>query len=241
MLRVHSIETLWTHEWPWIRFVLFLQWCMFRCLYCHNPDTISQKGGKIMTTEEILPKILNMRSYFGTKWWLTVSGGEPLLQAKGLLPLFKALQKEWIHITIDTNGFVWNKDVENLLPYIDLILLDLKHMDNHRHKKITGQPNERVHAFLQHLESIQKPTWIRYVYVPQYTDQIDHIHQLGKTFWSYTCIKRVEILPYHTLGIHKRKHLWREYKLSKIDSPQDKAMAIAQSILAKYFPLVLSR
>lgn len=241
MLRIHSIETFWTHEWPGIRFVLFLQWCIFKCLYCHNPDTISQKWGTLMSHEELVPKILKMKPYFWSTWWLTVSWWEPLLQAKELLPLFKQLHQEGVHITIDTNWFVWNDDVQKLLEYVDLVLLDLKHMDNQWHKKITGQPNERVHSFLRTLEKMNKPTRIRYVYVPKYSDQVEHIHQLWKTFWWYSCIQRVEILPYHTLGVYKREALWWEYELQNTPSPQRDEISFAQSIFSQYFPLVLSR
>ncbi len=241
MLRVHSIETLWTHEWPGVRFVLFLQWCIFKCLYCHNPDTISLKGGKMMSVEELGPMIVKMKPYFGATGGLTVSGGEPLLQARELLPLFKLLQEEGIHITIDTNGFVRDDDVEELLNYVDLVLLDLKHMDNKRHKKITGQPNERVHAFLDHLQSLQMPTWIRYVFVPNYTDQIRSLHELGESFGWYSCIQRVEILPYHTLGVHKRKHLGRNYELEDVVSPNHKEISTVKHIFEQYFPLVLTR
>ncbi len=241
MLRVHSIETFWTHEWPGIRFVLFLQWCVFKCLYCHNPDTISSTGWTLMTPEELVPKICKMKDYFWSHGWLTVSWWEPLLQAKQLLPLFAQLKKEWIHIAIDTNGFVRNADVQKLLAYVDLVLLDLKHMDNHWHKKITWQPNERVHAFLDHMEEIQKPTWIRYVYVPGYTDQLEYMHSLWATFGSYTCIQRIEILPYHTLGVQKWKHLGWKYSLDHVASPHSDAISCAKSIFAQYFPLVLSR
>jgi len=241
MLRVHSIESFGTHEGPGIRFVLFLQWCVFKCLYCHNPDTIPHEWWKMMSSEELIPKILQMKSYFWSTWWLTVSWWEPLLQAKELLPLFKQLKSEWIHITIDTNGFIRNHDVETLLQYVDLVLLDLKHMDNDWHKKITGQANDRVHEFLHHLEMLHIPTWIRYVYVPQYTDQAEYIHALWKKFWSYTCIQRVEILPYHTLWVYKWKNLWWKYELDDIVPPNQDQIDFIVSLFSQYFPLVLSR
>lgn len=210
-------------------------------MYCHNPDTISLDGGSMMTIDDILAKVIKMKPYFSSVWWFTVSGWEPLLQAAALLPLFKKLKAEWIHVALDTNGFIRNEDVEHLLEYVDLVLLDLKHMDTIWHQKITWQSNERVHSFLRHLESIQKKTWIRYVYVPNYTDQIEHIHDLWKTFWWYTCIQRVEILPYHTLWAYKRKSLWWNYELEHIVSPAADDILSIQSIFSQYFPSVLTR
>ncbi len=241
MLRVHSIESFWTHEWPGIRFVLFLQWCIFTCLYCHNPDTIALDWWVNVSIDDIFAKVLKMKPYFADTWGFTVSWGEPLLQAAALLPLCRKLKEAGIHVAVDTNGFVRNEDVEHLLEYVDLVLLDLKHMDAFWHQKITWQSNERVHAFLDHLESISKPTWIRYVYVPNYTDQIEHIHELGRTFWNHTCIERIEILPYHALWVYKRKSLWWEYQLDHVSSPNKDDLLSVESVFSQYFPMVLSR
>ena len=130
---------------------------------------------------------------------MTVSGGEPLLQAQALLPFFKELKERNINIAVDTNGFIRNEDVEALIPYVDLFLLDLKHMNNYRHQKLTGKSNDSVHKFLDHLEANNKKTRIRYVLVPEYSDQDEYIHELGKSFGHYACIDRIEILPYHNL------------------------------------------
>lgn len=195
----------------------------------------------MMSIDAVFDKVMRMKPYFIDKWWFTMSGGEPLLQAAALLPLCKKLKAEWIHIAIDTNGFVRNEDVENILQYVDLVLLDLKHMDNMWHQKITWQPNDRVHSFLRHLETMHISTWIRYVYVPNYTDQVEHIHQLGKMFWWYRCIERVEILPYHTLWVHKRKSLWWDYELDHVVSPDKDDLLSVESVFSQYFPIVLRR
>lgn len=241
MLRVHSIETFGTHEGPGIRFVLFLQWCLFKCLYCHNPDTIPMDGGSIMSQEGLIKKILKMKPYFGKKWWLTVSGGEPLLQAQALLPFFKELKERNINIAVDTNGFIRNEDVEALIPYVDLFLLDLKHMNNYRHQKLTGKSNDSVHKFLDHLEANNKKTRIRYVLVPEYSDQDEYIHELGKSFGHYACIDRIEILPYHNLWVYKRHALGREYALKDVGMPTPQKVSHVKHILAKYFAHVFVR
>ena len=130
MLRIHSFETFWTNEWPGIRCIVFLQGCQFRCLYCHNPDTQSMEGGKFYSVEQICEKIERVRPYFGKFWGVTISGWEPLLQAKALIPLFVELKKRWIHTTLDTNGYPWNGDVEVLVrDYTDLVLLDIKEIN----------------------------------------------------------------------------------------------------------------
>ena len=241
MLRVHSTESFGTHEGPGIRFVLFLQGCLFKCLYCHNPDTISLTEGSLMEVDSIVEKVVKMKSYFANSWWFTVSGGEPLLQAAELLPLFQKLKAEWIHIALDTNGFVRNTDVEALLPYVDLVLLDIKHMDNALHEKLTGKPNQPVHFFLEQLERLQKPTWIRYVFVPQYSDQLEHIAALGQKFGSCSCIQRVEILPYHRLGEYKWKELWWKYELDGVETPSQESLIQAKNLLAESFKEVYIR
>ena len=241
MLRVHSTESFGTHEGPGIRFVLFLQGCLFRCLYCHNPDTISLTEGSLMEVDSIVKKVVKMKSYFANSWWFTVSGGEPLLQAAELLPLFQKLKAEWIHIALDTNGFVRNADVEALLTYVDLVLLDIKHIDNTLHQKLTGKPNQPVHFFLNQLQRLQKPTWIRYVFVPQYSDQLEHIAALGQKFGAYDCIQRVEILPYHRLGEYKWKELWWKYELDGVETPSQESLNQAKNLLAESFKEVYIR
>ena len=196
MLKVHSIESFGTHEWPWIRFVLFLQWCMFKCLYCHNPDTIAMSGWKEISTNDIVSQVINMKSYFNHgKWWFTVSWWEPLLQAKDLIPLFELLKKEWINIAVDTNGFPWNDDVKKAVDLADLFLVDIKHINNDWHKKLTGQSNDNTLRFIYYLESQNKAMWIRVVLVPWWSDQLENLEEIGKRYWWYKSIERIEILP----------------------------------------------
>jgi len=241
MLRVHSIESFGTHEGPGIRFVLFLQWCLFKCLYCHNPDTIPLEWWKTISIEDILKQVVQVKSYFRGKWWFTVSGWEPLLQAKELITLFESLKKEWINIVVDTNWFVWNDDVKQLIELTDLFLVDIKHIDNEWHKKLTGKSNENTLKLIDYLQKKWKPVWIRYVLVNGWTDQVEYIEELGKKLWSYSCIERIEILPYHQLWVHKWKGLGREYGLEGIPATKIQQAEEVKKILEKWFGKVVIR
>jgi len=241
MLRIHSIESFGTHEGPGIRFVLFLQGCFFKCLYCHNPDTISLEWGKMMSVEDIVKQVIQVKPYFRGKWGFTVSGGEPLIQAKELFPLFKKLKKEWIHIAVDTNWFWRNDDVKNLIPLVDLFLVDIKHINNDWHQKLTGKSNENILKFVDYLESIGKAMRIRYVLVTGWTDQEEYIKELGEKFWFYKNIERIEILPYHQLGVYKWKELWRKYWLEGIPSTKIEQAEEVKKQLEAYFKKVVIR
>lgn len=235
MLKIHSIETFWTHEWPWIRFVLFLQWCQIKCLYCHNPDTQNIDWWILMSHEEILKKIYKNKPYFWNKWGFTVSWWEPLLQTEELIPLFKELKKEGIHTAIDTNGFILNQKVKELLEYTDLVLLDLKHPDNDWSKIITNWFwNENTIEFAKYLEEINKKWWLRYVFVPSYTWTKENIVKLGELIKNYKSLEKIEILPYHTLWVYKYTNLWIDYKLKDINPPNKEDLDGAINILQKY-------
>lgn len=241
MLRVHSIESFWTHEWPWIRFVVFLQWCLFRCIYCHNPDSIPLDWWELMSKEKLIDMIKKSKPYFGKKWWVTFSWWEPLLQARELILLVKKLKYENIHVTIDTNWFVRNDDVIKLIDLVDLFLVDIKHIDPKVHKQITGQSNENSLKLVRYLEKIWKPMRIRYVLVPWHTDDKKHIKEFANGAERYNYIERVEILPYHKLWEYKWKALWREYKLEWINSPSDTKISWVKSIFEKHFKKVFIR
>ena len=142
MLKIHSIETFGTHEGPGIRLVIFTQGCNIRCLYCHNPDLLEIKGGKEMSVYEIIEIAKNQKEYFGDNGGITVSGGEPTLQSVEVLKLFKEAKKLSIHTALDTNGTIINNDVKKLYKYTDLLLLDVKHIDDEAHKKLTGCSNK---------------------------------------------------------------------------------------------------
>ncbi len=239
MLRVHSFESLGTYDGPGIRLVVFLQGCNFKCLYCANADTIELKGGTETSIEEFVSMAKNQKPFFGKKGGLTFSGGEPLVQAKQLLPVVKALKEEGFHICIDTNGSILNDDVKAVLELVDIILLDIKHINNEQHQLLTGKGNEKTMAFVNYLNEINKPVWLRYVLVPGYSDDQDHLHELGKKLGVYNNIEKLEIQPYHELGAHKYEHLGWEYKLKGVKANTPEQLDKANSILKNYFKEVV--
>lgn len=241
MLRVHSIETFGTHEGPGIRLVVFLQGCHFRCLYCHNPDTWSMQDGTIVPIQDVLKLLKNQLPYFQNKGGLTVSGGEPLIQREALINLFTEAKKLGIHTALDTNGYILDDLTKKLLDVTDLVLLDVKHIDPVLHKKLTGSSNEVTLQFAQYCEENNKKMWLRYVLVPTVTDQQEYLHQWGKRFSTYKNIERVEILPYHTLGVYKYEKLGIPYQLKGISSPTEKLVHQSKNIFLEYFKTVVVR
>ena len=219
-----------TYDGPGLRLVVFLQGCPFRCLYCANPDTIPFDGGKDTDVEHIVKMAVSQKPFFGRRGGVTFSGGEPTAQAKDLIPVVKGLKEEGIHICIDTNGGIWNPAVEELLGMIDLVLLDVKQINPERHLNLTERSNEQTLKTAQWLEDNNKPFWLRYVLVPGISDFEEDIRAFGEHFKSFKMLQRVEILPYHTLGIHKYETMGQEYKLkdTKTNTPEqlDRAMAL---------------
>ena len=224
-----------TYDGPGLRLVVFLQGCPFRCLYCANPDTITFDGGTPTETDEILRMAVNQKPFFGKRGGITFSGGEPTMQAKELLPLYAALKGEGIHICLDTNGGTWNEDVEELLRQTDLVLLDCKQFNNTRHEELTGRSNSQTLKTAQWLEDNGKPFWLRYVLVPGISDFEEAIRALGEHFKSFKMLQRVEILPYHTLGIHKYESLGQEYQLKDTALNTPEQLDRALSLFKEYF------
>ena len=236
-IRVHSYESTGTYDGPGLRYVVFLQGCPFRCLYCANPDTIDLKGeSKETEPEHILTQAVSMKPFFGKRGGVTFSGGEPTLQAEALLPLFKALHKEGIHICVDTNGGLWNEHVERLLRETDLVLLDVKEINDARHRHITSRSNARTLETARWLEDNARPFWLRYVLVPGLSDAEEDLHALGRHFTEYRMLQRFELLPYHTLGVHKYEALGWPYKLAGTKENTPEQLRGAEDILRNYFP-----
>ncbi len=233
-LKVHSVETFGTHEGPGIRLVIFLQGCHLRCLYCHNPDTWQLEGGTEYTPEQIMELVEKEKAYIEKKGGLTVSGGEPLIQRKALIELFKLAKKRGIHTGLDTNGTILDDDTKDLLRYTDLVLLDIKHIDDDKHKHLTGVSNYMPLKFAEYLEEQKKPFWIRHVLVPGHTYDTDALEKLGNHFKNYKSLERFEILPYHTYGVYKYKELGIPYKLNGVKPPDQKQVENAVTILSKY-------
>lgn len=238
MIRVHSFESMGTHDGPGLRLVVFVQGCRFNCLYCANPDTISTMGGKDTSIEEIVEMAKSQKSFFGKKGGVTVSGGEPTLQAAELTKLFKALKEEGINTCLDTNGNNMNDEVRELLKYTDIVLLDIKHMDPEQHKYITGRSNDNTLKFAEFLRDNNIKTWLRYVLVPGLSDQEDSLKALGEHFKDYNNIERLEILPYHTLGEHKYEVMNKNYKLKDVPHNTEEQLEKAYKILEPYFKYV---
>lgn len=236
-IRVHSYESMGTFDGPGLRYVVFLQGCPFRCLYCANPDTIDAVGESRLTEPAyILEQAVSMKPFFGRRGGITFSGGEPTVQAEALVPLFRMLKEAGLHICVDTNGTVWNKHVEELLELTDLVLLDVKEMNPERHRRITGRSNEQTLRTAAWLEENHRPFWLRYVLVPGVSDFEEDLHALGNRFKGYSSIERVELLPYHTLGVHKYELLGKPYRLAGVKENTPEQLERAENILRPYFP-----
>lgn len=236
MLKVHSVETFGTHDGPGIRLVVFTQGCMFRCAYCHNPDSQlwDNPNAINLTTKEILEKLEKQKPYFKNKGGLTFSGGEPTLQAKELVKICKKVKKADFHITLDTCGAIHNKETQQLYDLCDLVMLDVKHINQDWHKKLTNQPNDTVLKNAQYREKTKKDMWLRYVLVPGWTDQEEYLDEWAQYFSKFESIKKVQILPYHHLGIYKYDELGLDYKLEGVPAANEADALRAQKIFKKY-------
>ena len=239
MINVHSYESMGTYDGPGLRLVVFLQGCPFRCLYCANPDTIDVKGGTATPPREIIDMAVSQKPFFGKRGGITLSGGEPTLQAKALIPLFEELKQHGIHTCLDTNGGIWNESVEALLQLTDLVLLDVKQFNPTRHQSLTGRSNEQTLKTAEWLHQHNRPMWLRYVLVPGYSDFEEDIRALGEHFRSYDNIQRVEILPYHRLGVHKYEAMGWYYQLKEVKENTPEQLAKAEALFKEYFPMVI--
>lgn len=234
---VHSIETFGSVDGPGIRFVIFLQGCKMRCQYCHNPDTWSTNSQDMVSADELLEQALRYRTYWGEKGGITVSGGEPLLQMDFLIELLQKAKQAGVHTAIDTSGSVFIKNepffqkFNTLMKYTDLILLDLKHIDDAKHKSLTGCSNRNILDMARYLAEIKKPVWIRHVLVPERNDNDEDLIRLDEFVRSLGNVERFEVLPYHTLGIFKWEELKIPYQLKGINPPTADRIANANKLL----------
>ncbi|RVU55024.1 pyruvate formate-lyase-activating protein [Anaerosphaera multitolerans] len=233
---IHSIETFGTLDGPGIRYVLFMQGCPLRCLYCHNPDTWFLNKDKEVSAKEIIEDYKNYKSFL-KNGGLTVSGGEPLLQLDFLLDLFQRAKGENIHTALDTSGITFKEEekyifkLRSLLQNADLVLLDLKHIDSIEHKKLTGKGNEEILNFAKFLSKENIPTWIRHVIVPGITYKEEYLLKLGNFIGTLKNVKAVEVLPYHNLGINKYRELQLPYTLENVKSLSAKEAEAAYNII----------
>lgn len=217
--RIHSFESFGAVDGPGVRFVVFMQGCALRCAYCHNPDTWHGSPAPYeMTPEELIRKIITYKSFI-SKGGVTVSGGEPLLQADFVERLAQLCKAEKLHTAIDTAGSAAINSTKAAIQASDMLLLDIKDLDEKDCINLTGQSNKNTIDTLNFCEEIHKPVWIRHVLVPDYTLKKEKAGRLADFLSRYSCIEKVEFLPYHDMGKYKWDNLGIDYKLSSINPP----------------------
>ena len=232
--KLHSIETFGTVDGPGIRFIVFLQGCPLQCKYCHNRDTWDMKNfSEELTSDQLIKKIMHSKSYFkSSNGGVTISGGEPLLQADFLIELFQKLKKQHIHIAIDTAGSLPLTDtIKELLSYVDLVLLDIKHIDNEKCIDLTGFPNTNTLEFAKYLNEQNIPAWIRQVIIPGITDDYEDLLKEKEFISKLGNVEKVELLPYHDLGKFKWLELTNLYPLAKTRVASQEDIERAKEIL----------
>ena len=235
MGKIHSVESFGTVDGPGIRFVVFTQGCPMRCQYCHNPDTWGG-GGTEMSAEALAEETLRYRSYFGTKGGVTVSGGEPLLQPEFVTELFTLLKAENIHTCLDTSGVCFREEDERfkrLFAVTDLVLVDIKHIDEAAHIELTGRSGKPTRALAKYLSGQGKPMWIRHVLVPVITDDDGALYRLREFLDTLKTVEKVEVLPYHTMGEVKYEKLGIRYPLKGVQPPTRERVENAKRILTE--------
>lgn len=232
--KIHSFESLGTVDGPGIRFVVFMQGCPMRCKYCHNPDTWEFAGGEEYTAREVADKALKYKSYI-KNGGVTVSGGEPLMQIEFVYELFTILKESGIHTALDTSGITFNKDdtekFTKLLKVCDLVLLDIKHIESGEHKKLTGHGNENVLSFAKFISDNGTDLWIRHVLVRGITDDDKYLKELKAFIDTLKTVKKVEVLPYHSMGEVKYEKLGVPYPLKGETPPAKERVENAVRIL----------
>lgn len=227
--RIHSTESFGTVDGPGVRFVVFLQGCPLRCQYCHNPDTWNRQGGTEMSVEQIMQLYSKNRAFY-QKGGITLTGGEPLLQAEFARELFERCKAEGIHTALDTSGITFDGSdkYDGLLQKTDLVMLDIKHIDAAAHKKLTGADNKNVLAFAKYLEKKEIPLWVRHVILPGITDQKEDLFELGRFIGTLKNIKALDVLPYHTMGVGKYKELGLPYPLEGVPPMEAEGAKVAR-------------
>ena len=228
---VHSLESCGTVDGPGIRYVVFLQGCPMRCLYCHNPDTWEVNVGMEKTVDEILSEV-NRKKEFYRNGGVTVTGGEPMVQMEFVTELFRECHRQGYHTCLDTSGIMFNenpsqlKKIDELLEVTDLVMLDIKHIDPQEHIKLTSQKNDNILKFADYIDEKGITIWIRHVVVPGITQNDEYLFKLGEWIGHLKHIKALDVLPYHTMGVVKYENLGIDYPLKGV-RPLEKEEAIA--------------
>ena len=234
---IHSIETFGSADAPGVRYLIFLKGCNMRCKYCHNPDTWAKNRGGNESAEEILQQALRYKRYWGKKGGITVSGGEALLQIDFVTELFTLAKEKGVNTCLDTAGNPFTREepfyskFEKLMEVTDLFMLDIKEIDEDEHKQLTGQTNKNILDMATCLSDHGKAMWIRHVLVPGITDDDGQVHRLRAFIDTLKTVERVEILPYHTLGVFKWKELGIPYALEEVEPPTKEQVEHAREII----------
>lgn len=237
--KIHSKESFGTVDGPGIRYVLFMQGCPMRCLYCHNPDTWKIGGGEDITVDEVISEYKKNEPFY-KNGGITVTGGEPLLQVDFLIELFRRAKEENIHTCIDTSGITYSESnteyllkLDELMKYTDLVMLDIKHIDPEQHKRLTSRDNKGILAFAKYLEKRKIPVWVRHVIVKGYTTDPEQLERLGEFIGSLKNVRALDVLPYHTMGKSKYEELGMEYPLGDMPALDRKDAVQAKAHILK--------
>ena len=218
--RIHSTESFGTVDGPGVRFVVFFQGCPLRCKYCHNPDTWDFSGGREVTAEELMKEYDSYKEFLKSGG-ITATGGEPLAQPEFLAELFALAKSKGVHTCLDTSAGVYDpahhEKIDEALKYTDLVMLDIKHIDNEEHKRLTGKGNRNILAFAEHIRELGIPVWIRHVVVPGITDKYEELFSLCEFLSTLSNIKALDVLPYHDMAKPKYAELGLDYPLG--DTP----------------------
>lgn len=229
--KIHSVETCGTVDGPGIRYVVFFQGCPLRCKYCHNPDTWNMAGGKETKLDELIKDIKKYKSYMlYSKGGVTASGGEPLMQSGFVKELFMACHKNKINTALDTAGSIFNEDVKEVLEYTDLVLLDIKSIDAAVYSDLTNYELEPTLKFAKYLSEKRIKIWLRYVLVPNLTDNLEHVEKLAEFAVSLGNVEKVDVLPFHKMGEYKWKELGLEYTLGETQPPDSKVISEVKAV-----------
>lgn len=237
---VHSFESFGLVDGPGVRYIVFLTGCPMRCQFCHNPDTWDVNAGKEYTAKEIVDKVKNYRGYWGKQGGITISGGEPLVQIDFVTEIFRLAKELDINTCLDTSGQPFTTEqpffdkFNELMKYTDLVMLDIKQIDDDAHKILTGQSNKSILECARYLDSIGKKMWIRHVLVPggeAASDNDEQLHRLADFIKTLKNVDRVEVLPYHTFGVAKYEKLGIPYKLADVEPPTQERIDNAERIL----------
>lgn len=234
---IHSIESFGTVDGPGTRFVIFTQGCPLRCKYCHNPDTWSTDINKEMSVEDIIKEYEGVKEFISGG--ITITGGEPLIQIDFITELFKVCKSKNIHTALDTSGITFNPNdttkIDKLLEYTDLVLLDIKHINDEEHIKLTGYSNKNILLFAEYLSKKNIPVWIRHVVVPTITFNKKYLEELGEFLATLKNIKALDVLPYHDMGKVKYKNIGIKYPLEDIEPlTKEQAVEARNYILESY-------